>query len=259
MFDDHGSDSPGNRSVADHLRRGQWRVYDHVREHGPIARTSLQADVFPRDPRTFDRLLASLTREGYLRVCGGRVTLGVDLEGLAAPRTAEVPGLDASLTLRPATRSDLSELLEVAHALVGEELPRHALERVHRLVSADRIHERRPGDWRVVLVAELDGTIEGWAHLSGDDDGRTHAAELGGGVARDVRRNGVGSRLHRYALECARARECPLVSQRVPADDADTVQFLRTRGWSVEGAHPPEDSGTDGDRLRLVHHFGGVP
>lgn len=252
MFDDNSGCEAG-QYTTDRLNTDEQQVYEHVQEYGPIATASLQADLFPYDWETFEVTLASLARDGYLTVSENRVEVTVDLDGLTVPWTVEVSGLERTVTLRPASRGDLPAVAELGRT-VGESGPADLPNSMTRLFASDRI-QRLSGDWRVVLVAAFDGRVTGWAHLWAEEG--QEVAELAGGVARGDRRNGIGSNLHEYALEWAEHSGYRRLAQSLPAADAESCQFLRKRGWSVEGV--PGGRG-DGDacahRLRLVTDLG---
>lgn len=69
VFDDHDFD-PDPRS-SDRPEAARRRTIEYVRDTGPIPVVSLQADLYPYEPRRFGRVLASLLREGVARP-GGR-------------------------------------------------------------------------------------------------------------------------------------------------------------------------------------------
>lgn len=249
MFDDDSGCEPG-LDTDDRLDPDEQHVYEYVHEYGPIATASLQADLFPYDWRTFARTLRSLVRGGYLSARENRVAVAVELGGPVGPWTVEVSGLDRALTLRHATPADLSSITELART-VGEHGTADVPDRITRPLEAEHTHRQQSDGWRVVLVADLDGRVSGWANLWAVED-RERAA-VTGAVARDVRRKGIGSHLHEYALAWAGEAGYRRVTQSVPADDVESFQFLRTRGWSVEGVTCSQDgASTGGEGLRLV-------
>lgn len=254
VFDDC---PPGaERSPAcDPFDRRQRRVHDHAHDHGPMGVASLQADTCPREPRTFGRVLGRLERGGFLEVRGGRVEPAVHREGLADPRKFDPPALDRPMTVRPAHGEDLPALLELVGRVAREREQPDTETLAERLTSEARIHRRDADRWRTVYVADVDGDVCGWAHLRTPGPDRAQAVELGGGVARPVRRKGVGSRVLRYVTDRAGTWGVRRIRQHIRADDHDAFQFLRTRGWCVETDAGAGDGGTD--RLQLVTELDG--
>jgi RimJ/RimL family protein N-acetyltransferase len=88
------------------------------------------------------------------------------------------------------------------------------------------------------FVALHDGIVVGWCDISPNRrEGFRHCGELGMGVRRDHRRQGIGERL--TAKTIARAREIGLerVELQVYASNRPAIALYEKLGFAVEGIH----------------------
>jgi GNAT superfamily N-acetyltransferase len=135
--------------------------------------------------------------------------------------------MTTAIDIRPFRDADYPRMIAIANAIYPR-APR-ALDDVRRrdaLWDHDRFDLRR-------IVAEVDGTVAGWAqlnHLPHQFDPRRY--RIGVQVHPARQRRGIGSCLHDALLADLRGRGAELVSARASADMPDAVAFLEHRGFA---------------------------
>ena len=129
--------------------------------------------------------------------------------------------------IRPAKLSDLSALPDLATQLGYPSTPESIRPRLEDLLSRT--------DGNVILVAELDGRVVGWAHahiyrLLVDDP----EVEIGGLVVDEsVRGQGVGEALMHAAEDWARERGCASVYLRSNTIRTRAHEFYKRIGYEI--------------------------
>ncbi|NHN49100.1 GNAT family N-acetyltransferase [Halostella sp. JP-L12] len=213
----------------------QRRVYEYVAERGPVRTDRVRRALFPGDRRALRQHLTMLKRQGVLAEDGDRVSVAVDLEYLASPKTVDPAGLDGPLRLRPANEADRAELVEVVESVAGEGTHVDAAEYAAALSARGALHRRDAERTRAVYVATADDALCGWAHVEASAKSRPrHTGRLAVGVVGDRRGAGVGTHLLEYATEWAASRDYEKLYQNVPRSNQSGIDFLTDRGWQVE-------------------------
>ena len=140
------------------------------------------------------------------------------------------------MTIREATELDLTALTEIYNAAVAE-----------RLAAPDltpRSPEERRTWWQAhhdprypILVAEANGTVQGYAALSSwvRGDVYAHTAEAGLYLAPGAQGRGLGTRLMRALLAEAARRRHHVVIARVWAGNDASLALCRRCGFETVG------------------------
>lgn len=205
-------------------------IYQYVERHGTAARhqTRTAVDV-PADD--FEAELEWLLRKGYLEDEGGTLRLALN-----AGSVEEHVGPDLTYTIRPARQEDFEGLVETIRDVTARETYVVAESIAERLLYEDTVNRHNTVESRVFFVATREGEVIGWTHLDLPQvEKLQRVAKLTVGVARDCRRQGVGSQLLGRALDWAEANGYSKVYNSVPATNDSALSFLEDHGWETEG------------------------
>lgn len=143
------------------------------------------------------------------------------------------------MQVRPATGGDAAAIHDVARAAWEADYPdivsrENATAAVEDWYDTDRIREAVDDPGTLVLVAETDGEVVGFAHAALSSERAT------GSILRlyahpDHRRSGVGSELLSETVDELRDREVERVEAMVLAENEPGNDFYREAGFRHDG------------------------
>jgi len=155
------------------------------------------------------------------------------------------------LNIRPATKTDLPAITEIYNeailntAATFDTQPKSLQEQEQWFASHDARHP--------VLVAEQDGTIVGWASLSGWSDRCAYAdtAEASLYVRKEYRGEGVGRLLSVALLEAGEKAGLHTVIARITEGNEASLRLAQSAGFELVGTM--KEVGRKFGRLHNVH------
>lgn len=224
--------------------KDRQRVYEYVREHGPVAPEELaDEEVVSVTPERTWQLLAILKCDGYVVEEEGKLRDAYRVTDEHAHAAADV-----EYSVRRARLDDLSGLAGVIRQvtagrtyIVGESV-------ADQLAHADTLLHGDPEEPPTYFVALVDGEVIGWVTLEARDEAKlSHVVYLTMGLLDEYRGLGIGSTLLDRAVTWAGRHGYRKVASNVPATNESAVAFLEDNGWEVEAVRP--DHYTIDDRL----------
>ncbi len=208
------------------------RIYEYLKEHGPVDYDTAQEELFPQDPGGFRHHVAIMKRNDLVEESlGGGLQVVPELEGEEEEFTRD----DIEFRVRPARQSDLSGILGVLRQ-VAEKRTYIVAESVAQELDHERELLRRDDvESRVFFVATVSEEVVGWVHLQSPQiEKLAHTAELTMGVLEEYRGHGLGGHLLERGLEWAATQGYERVYQSVPSTNEGAIEFLEKHGWEVE-------------------------
>jgi len=139
------------------------------------------------------------------------------------------------MEIRAATHGDLPRILAIYNREVLVSTATY--DTVPRTEAEHRTWFGVHGPDYPVLVADLDGTVIGWASLSpwSDRAAYSRTVEVSAYVDEEHRRMGAGRRLLQELIDAGRARGYHALLARISADNEASVRFHAQQGFSVAG------------------------
>lgn len=224
--------------------KDRQRVYDYIREHGPVSHEELEAEELVHvTPERYWQIVAILKRDGYVVEEEGKLR---DAYRPAGPEAHAVEAVE--YTVRRARLEDLSGLAGVIRQvtagqtyIVGESV-------ADQLAHADTLLHGEPDVPPTYFVAIVDGEVIGWANLERREEEKLRqVAYLTMGLLDEYRGLSIGSTLLERAVSWAGRHGFRKVASNIPATNESAVAFLEDNGWEVEAVRP--DHYTIDDRL----------
>ncbi len=216
--------------------KDRQRVYEYIREHGPLSATALNdADVLPVTPARTRQIVAILKRDGYIDETEGRLH-----DAYQAGESEELAVADdVDVRVREARLEDLSGLAGVIRQVIEGETYIVGESIMDQLADADTLLHRDSSTLPMYFVALVDGEVIGWVHLEGRDISKLDGvAYLTMGLLDEYRGLGIGSQLLNHATRWADEYGYRKVSSNVPASNESAIDFLVRAGWEREGTRP---------------------
>lgn len=138
------------------------------------------------------------------------------------------------MTIRRATRDDVDAVRRIAERSWRTDYPEiltreTAEEGVAEWYAPDRIAAELDDDRTLVLVAEREGTVVGFAHAAWNDDGEGYVLRTY--VDPDRRREGAGRELLEAACDALRERGVERINATVLAENDPGNAFYRGFGF----------------------------
>jgi phosphinothricin acetyltransferase len=136
---------------------------------------------------------------------------------------------------RPATESDLQDILEIYNEQVDNSTATFDIER--RSMEAQLEWVKQFEHPYTLLVAELDGEVAGWGclHPFGGKPGYRFTTENSVYVRADVRGEGVGRALLAALIEAGAANGFYTIIARIAGDNPASVRLHESLGFEYAG------------------------
>lgn len=215
--------------------KDRQRVYDYIREHGPVSTAELEAaEIVPVTPERYWQIVAILKRDGYVVEEAGVLR---DAYRPAGPEAHAAEAVE--FTVRRARLEDLSGLAGVIRQvtagrtyIVGESV-------TDQLAHADTLLHGEPDELPTYFVALVDGEVIGWVTLERRAEEKLReVAYLTMGLLDEYRGLGIGGTLLDRAVRWAGVHGFRKVASNVPATNEAAIGFLEENDWAVEAVRP---------------------
>lgn len=225
----------GGAETPEFDTKDRQRVYEHIREEGPLSVEALaDADVLPVRNDRARQLVAVLKRDGYIDETEGRLH-----DDYQPDESEQLEVSEVDVRVRQARLEDLSGLAGVIRQVVEGETYIVGESVTDQLGDADTLLHGDSAQPPTYFVALVDGEVIGWVHLESRDVAKLEGVlYLTMGLLDEYRGLGIGSQLLERATTWAEEYGYRKISSNVPAVDESAIDFLETNGWSHEGIRP---------------------
>jgi GNAT superfamily N-acetyltransferase len=211
------------------------RVYEYIREHGPVSPESLEdEEVVPVTPSRYWQIVAILKRDGYVEEREGKLR-----DAYSPAEREEHLGEELDYSVRAARLEDLSGLAGVIRQVTAGETYIVGESVEDQLAHADTLLHGAADEPPMYFVAIHDGEVVGWVNLAEPEVAKlSHAVYLTMGLLDEYRGFSIGATLMDRAVDWARRHGYDKVSANIPATNEAAVEFLEREGWRVVATRP---------------------
>jgi L-amino acid N-acyltransferase YncA len=139
------------------------------------------------------------------------------------------------LEVRPAKPSDAEAIARIHNEGIAERVATFQTRNRRRSEIAAEIDRGK-----LVLVAERDGRVVGWASVGPYDDAHDYYSGIGEAtlyVDRDQRRGGAGRALLEALADAAERRGLYKLTGKIFASNEPSIALVRSSGWLQVGIH----------------------
>jgi phosphinothricin acetyltransferase len=139
------------------------------------------------------------------------------------------------VAVRPARPNDAEAIARIHNQGIGERVATFQTQAQHAFEIADQI-----ASGSLVLVAEADGRVVGWAGVGHYDDAHDYYSGVGEAalyVDRDARRGGTGAALLNALAEEAGRRGYYKLIGKIFTSNEPSIGLVRSCGWREVGIH----------------------
>lgn len=149
------------------------------------------------------------------------------------------------VTIRVARNSDAQSLLDLANAVVAEDIFQLLTPpELHLTIESEEewiaLYNSRPN--RIILIAEVDGKLVGQLDFcNGQKIRLAHTGEFGMSIARDYRGQGIGQLLLKGLLDWAKSTgTIEKIGLNVHSNNLAAIALYKKMGFEVEGIRRKE-------------------